>query len=196
MSTKVFESMSIFSNNINALVYDSIQECLDAARICIDTPKKEKVEICLGIPALILLCCAIDSIGSFYQKSYFEYLLSKFKGVTPGCHFRHFYDAFSDVLKEHISREDFCNGHKSILIAYRNRCVHNTGLYDNCIIKKGSGSDLYCKDEQGLTILNIELLYEIISDCFERLKREHPLPDVSSTESPSFTGNTSSNLNS
>ena len=176
--------------SINTLVYDSIQECLDAARICIKTNKDGKQDNCFGIPALILLCCVIDSIGSFYQKSSFEHPLSKFKGITKGCHFHDFYNAFSNVLKEHISKEDFCKGQHSILVAYRNRSVHNTGLYDNCFIMKGDGLDLYRMDEQGLVFLNIERLYNIIVDCFDKFKSEHPQPFVSSEESPSLTGNT------
>lgn len=180
--------MSIYKNNVSALVYDSIQESLDAANICIKSSKTNNGG-CYGMPALILLCCVIDSMGGFYQNNMFKWLDSNFKGISQGHHFSCFYDAFKSIIGCVIDKTDFCKGKFSVVAAYRNKSVHNGGLYGNCIITT-EGDNLY-KKVDGKIILNIQILYNTISKCFEKFKEEHPLKCESLETNTSCTGNTS-----
>lgn len=168
--------MSLYKD-VNPLVYESIQESLDIAKKCIETKKDGSSDGCYGMPALILLCSAIDSMGSFYpSKNVFSWLNNTFKGSGKGTHFSEFYDAFYDIIHTEISKDDFCKGSYSIAVAYRNRSIHNNGLWENTIITT-EGTTLLEKDEQnGKRTLNIVKLLDLTEQCFAKLQKEHLLP--------------------
>ena len=169
--------MSKYNKDVNALVRDSIHECLEIAKICIEKQKDEKGN-CYGMPALILLCDVIDSIGSYFTKGFYEVLKDNFKGIGSGTHYSEFYDAFTDIMGKEINKSDFCDGSNSIVLAYRNRSVHNSGLNPNCfIVTKGEKLCEQNDDGKGIK-LNIKRLYDIVAMCNEKFKKEHPISEA------------------
>ena len=166
--------MSKYNKDVNALVRDSIHECLDISKMCIEKQKDEKGN-CYGMPALILLCDVIDSIGCYFINGSYEALKGNFKGVGSGTHFDVFYDAFADILDKEINKSEFCDGQKSIVIAYRNRSMHNSGLAPNCFITT-KGEKLYEQNDIDKEyFLDIKRLYDIVVTCNEKLEKEHPI---------------------
>ena len=156
---------------------DSIHECLEIAKMCIEKQKDDKGS-CYGMPALILLCDVIDSIGSYFVNGSYEVLKDNFKGIGSKTHYSEFYDAFTDILSKEISKSDFCEGSNSIVIAYRNRSIHNSGLNPNCFIVT-KGEKLYEQKNNGKeNSLNIKRLYDIVASCNNKLEKEHPIPEI------------------
>ena len=166
--------MSKYNNDVNALVRDSIRECLYVAKKCIERRKDEN-ENCYGMPALILLCDVIDSVGCYFINGSYEALKSNFKGVGSGTHFDVFYDAFADILNKEINKREFCDSKKSIVIVYRNRSMHNSGLASNYFITT-KGEKLYEQNDNDKEyILDIQRLYNIVVTCYEKFEKEHPI---------------------
>lgn len=167
-------------NDVNALVYDSIQECIEMAKMCIETTKSGGG--CYGMPALILLCAAIDAMGSFYDESgNYQHLKEDFKGMGNGCHYKEFYNAFVGVLASEISEDDFCSGKHSV-VCYRHNSIHNSGLFKNCLISNNGEKLLEKKKDSEDWTLNIVRMWQIVEKCYEKLKEEHPFVSESEEE--------------
>lgn len=177
-------------NNINPLVYDSIQECLDMAKNCLDKPKNGNTNACYGMPAAILLCSAMDAIGSFFDSQtdngQFKSHNEDLTGLRNGHHLKVFYSNFEPMFtgKYEISKDNF----SAIFIRIRNNCVHNNGLLSDVFLRKG-GETLLKKEGEN-SYLNLELLHEFVSSCFNEFKNEHPLNNSYSKDENGYTGDT------
>lgn len=156
--------MALYENH-NKLTIESFKENLFVIEYCLNYDKAKESgwignskEGCLGIPAIILLCTLIDTIGSYFRGA--AYIIS-IDGVNHKIEFAsdHFYilnhDKFFNLGLKMVTIMDFYS-------TYRSKLIHNTALPENNFLEIGKKEDnIFQLDNNNKIIkINIRPLFE------------------------------------
>jgi hypothetical protein len=147
--------------SFNKLTIESLKENIFIINYCLNFDKAknknwngESKEGCLGVPALILICTLIDTIGSYFRGA--EYIISideenhKIKFASD-----HFYvlnhDKFFNLGLKMATIMDFYS-------TYRSKLVHNTTLPENNFLEIGKKEDSIFQLDRNNKIIKINIL--------------------------------------
>ena len=174
-------------NSFISLSLTTIQEYLDAAKMCIENQKQDNG--IYGMAALVLLCSAIDAIGSYYKKepdgSY------KFDSQVDLENLKYSVENhFRAVYKEFFSKNNFpemsnLDENSFIATVYtedRNKATHNA-VVNNTISRDDAKTVITEKGPNG-NILYINVLNHCVNIAFEQFKTNHPGLSVSEQANP------------
>ena len=161
-------------NNYNDFAVCTMEENLQAAKLCLETPKKENSSSCYGMSAVILLSSVIDTLGMFYRNgqqwtgiSKSDVTNNKLGGVKQ--HFERFYDKF---LSNTNSKVFFINEFFSLV---RCRATHNSVLGPNIVItiQKSTNGSFFEKTSNGKSWqIYLNELYEFVKNAYEHFAHE------------------------
>ena len=163
--------MAIYPENKNFLI-ESIKENLYTIDYCVNYDKSiaqdwigESKLGCLGIPAFILICSLIDTIGSYFRNSQSLIQIDNvsYKIEKASDHFFILnHDKFFNLDLKMTTIMDFYS-------TYRSKIVHNTTLPENSFLDIGRNEDrIFQLDKEGKIIkLNIIPLFEKTKSSFE-----------------------------
>lgn len=181
-------------NDINNLVYDTIEEYLQAARVCITSNKSDSG--CYGMAALVLLASAIDAMGTYYRSggtySFLPNTSSDWKKELGAVinHYQNIYNAYF------VNKQAFkdLNEFKTIFYEeYRCHAVHNAMItQSNVLSVAGDTGKPVITDSNGIRYLYIDRLYHVVNVVFQEFKNDHPINNKNSTGSD--TGSTQSSV--
>lgn len=151
--------MALSSSQIKLLI-DSLNESLIAIEFCIKYDKIQSTNWlagdsgCMGIPAMILICSIIDTMGSYFRGSS---TLISIDGTTHRIETaeNHFYilnheHIFNLNLKK-VTIEDFYS-------TYRSKLTHNSSLPENNFLSIGTALSDVFELERHDKIVKVNLL--------------------------------------
>lgn len=150
---------------------EALIENLFAAKICLEYDKSNKhwigdsLEGCLGIPAAILLCSLIDTIGSEFRGSKYQISIDG-QSYTIQTASDHFFILNHDKLFNlNLSRSAIMDFYTS----YRSKLTHNSALPANNYLGIGCLTDDIFIFNQNFEIVKINLLplYQKTKDMIE-----------------------------
>jgi len=151
--------MAIFIKQ-NDLTVASLKENLLAIDYCLSYKKSDNG--CLGIPAMILMCSVIDTIGSYYRGSDYNFIIDNVSAKIEKAS-DHFYVLnHQTYFNLNLSK----NTIDDVYSTYRSKLTHNASLPPN--------NYLYIdKNEQALFHLNTEkkIVKVNLFPLFERIKK-------------------------
>lgn len=165
------------------LLKDSLYESLFAVEYCIDFEKRgtefwgDTEEGCLGIPATILLCSLIDTIGSYFRGTAYHIQIDgiNYKIETIDHHFFIFnHDKIFNLNLKMETIRDFYS-------TYRSKLTHNQDLPPNNFLGIDSPThqvfDL--NTEYQITKIYLRPLFEISKRAVEEFIRIITIAEVS-----------------
>ena len=176
------------------LNHESIQHYIKVAEISLDT--KVKGVQCYGMPALVLLLCSVDAIGSYYGSKNGKAILKKDIDKvmsSPGASKDHF-SSFFKIEEVVCVVGSLSDGDISVLYEqYRCKAAHNASLGKNTFIGIYGNSTLI-STVGPQTKIDLQVLLQAVKEGFDRLCRdvnpkhgkemEHPagVPETGLTE--------------
>lgn len=164
---------------------DTIEENLTIIEYCLNNRKKEGVESCYGMSAVILMSSVIDTIGTFYRNnnSYTPITQEDIDMESLGSGRKHFNIYWNKFLKSSCRKKDFID------IFYKNvRCksVHNGIINRDTFISKSeeqSTKVLVIKNKTAIIFLRE--LFNVIKKSYETLKQDITVDNVLGNPDPS-----------
>ncbi len=165
--------MAEYSNQID-LQIESLKENLYTIELCLNFDKQESPNWtgnskvgCLGVPATILLCSLIDTIGSVFRNSEMEFPIdgANYKIEKAAEHFYILnHVKFFNLNLSMSTIQDFYS-------TYRSKLTHNTALPANNYLSIGDISDKIFEldSNQQITKINLRSLSVEVEKAVETL---------------------------
>lgn len=164
---------------------------------------------CYGVPTTILLSAIIDTMGSFFNLNQTEGKFALYNPMSQNWqryvgrtrqHYDEIWNQFRSIIQKYgVSKKDWIG---VIYEIYRCQLTHNGTMAPNtCIsIQKTGKKEILC-EENGVKTLYLQPFYnmveELVNDFIQRYEnniKNDTTYIYSTSDSPSLTGTTSSNI--
>ena len=167
----------------------TMNENLQAARLCLDTPKKENTNSCYGMSAIILLSSVIDTLGMFYRNGQQWTKISKQDVINNNLgearsHFKKFYEKFMSSM----NCKAFFTGKFYDFV--RCRATHNNVIGPKINITKNRSVKKIIfdkKHEESSTQVYLNELYDFVKNAYEIFLKESNI-NIIETDQPTTGG--------
>ena len=169
------------------LAVDTIKDYIVSAESCLNSKDNEGSDSCHGMPCLLLLCSAIDAIGSYYKKDCSKKKNDPNKFVlydnldkvrnSPGAsldHYLHFFKLPSVVAQ----CGTICDGDIiEVYDKYRCLATHNAALGVNYMIVRSNSDGSLLKKDGSILRLSLEKLLNLTNKVYDHFVNEMKVKD-------------------